>query len=51
MSSGRFVAGFLFVGKKIVSIIFSLALVVLILLIVLAACSNGAAYTNIVSAL
>ncbi len=51
MSSRQFVANLLFVGKKVVSLIFSMALVLLILLIVLAACSNGAIYSNITSSL
>ncbi len=51
MFSRQFVANLLFIGKKVVSLAFSLALIVLILLIVLTACSNGAVFSNISNAL
>ncbi len=51
MSSRQFVARLIFVGKKSVSVFFSFALLMLILLIVLAACSNGAVYSNVINAL
>ncbi len=51
MFSRQLVASLLFIGKKVISVFFSLALIVLILLIVLAACSNGAVYSGVVNSL
>ena len=51
MFSRQLVAGLLLVGKKFMSVIFSLALILLILLIVLSACSDGAVYSGVTNAL
>ncbi len=51
MSSRQLMASLLFIGKKTISVLFSLALIVLILLIVLTACSNGALYSGVSNAL
>jgi hypothetical protein len=41
----------LMLGRRALSLIFSFTVVLLLMLIVLAACSNGAVYSNIVNAL
>ncbi len=51
MFSRQVMANLLFIGKKVVSLVFSIALILLILLIVLTACSNGAIYSNITRSL
>ncbi len=41
----------LILGKRALSLIFSFTVVLLLMLIVLAACSNGAVYSNVINAL
>ena len=38
-------------GRRVLSLIFSFTVVLLLMLIVLAACSNGAVYSNVINAL
>jgi hypothetical protein len=38
-------------SKRVLSVVFSFTVVLLLMLIVLAACSNGAVYSNIVNSL
>ncbi len=41
----------LILGRRVLSLIFSFTVVLLLMLIVLAACSNGSVYSNVVNSL